>query len=379
MTAVHLSRIGGGAVVGSLLGILLHFVFGISLFPASPRRMPAPAVASKEPPPGLLEKERLAAAHQKRADDLSRKIAAAEEECTDLKKQIAAVPTRPPENSREAKIRKFGGLVVRMVKIGALRKTPQGSNIEVKPETMAEMQKLVGQLFALSGELGIDLQDQNSLFKNPELVSGIFEGMLSECGVAVDEAELAEWRSRVSARTAAPPPQPSTGFSSVLLSLDIQEEFLDRFGMKLMERDPAVASMLGSVGAAHSVSVAEATTAVAAALFLDDVVKAARLNEAQTAAVRPSLEAWASQYAQLLADARTKYGDAVAEGLLRGEATGKTAEEKLTNLRNRIRLQKEILQLQSRALETVSAQVDPEAAKKVLKLEKAYYFSRLKP
>lgn len=378
MKAVHLSRIGGGAVVGSLLGILLHFVFGISLFPAAPRRMPAPAGTSQEPPPGVLEKERLAAAHLKRGDDLSRKIAAAEQECADLKKRIAAVPSRPPENSREAKIRKFGGLMVRMIKVGALRNTRQGSNVEIKPETMAEVQRLVGEIFALSGELGINLQDQSSVFKNPEIVSGIFEGMLSECGVVADEAELAEWRSGLSARIAAPP-QPSTGLSNVLLSMAIQEEFLDRFGMKLMERDPAVASMLGNVGASNSVSVAEATVAVAAALFLEDVVKTARLNDAQTAAVRPSLEAWASQYAQLLSDARTKYGDAVVDGLFRGEAVGKTAEEKVTYLRNRVKLQSQILQLQFRTLETVSSQVDSEAAKRLLKLERAYYFNRLKP
>jgi hypothetical protein len=378
MTAVHLSRIGGGAVVGSLLGILLHFVFGISLVPAAPRRMPAPAAASKDAAPGILEKERLASAYQKRVDELSTRIAAAEQECADLRGKIAAVPARPAESAREAKIRKFGGVMVRMVRIGAVRRTPHGTNVELKPETMAEAQRLMGEVFALASELGIDLQDQTAFFKNPEIVSGLFEGMLAECGIAVEEADLQAWRTRVADRIASSP-RSTTGLTTTLLALALQEEFLDRFGLKLMQREPGVASMLGNLGTSTALGSSEETTAVAARLFLDDLAKAARLKDTQSSALLPTLEAWASHYAQLLAETRAKEGDAVVDGLLKGGTSGKSAEEQLAHLRNRIRLQSQILQLQSRTLEAVAGQLDAEGAKRVLRFEKAYYFGRLKP
>jgi hypothetical protein len=378
MTSQHLSRIGGGAAAGTLVGILLHVVFGISLFPAAPRKVDARAEVSKDPGPGILEKERLASAHQKRAEELSRKVAAAEQECADLKTRIAAVPVRPPENSREAKIRKFGVVMVRMVKIGALRNSPRGTNVEVKPEIMAETQRLMGELLSAAGELGINLQDQRSLYHNPELVAGIFEGILSECGVATDDAQLQEWRSRVADRISSRL-QSSTNLSTLSLALGLQEEFLDRFGLKLMEREPLLASLMGNLGTANSVSAAETTVLVAGALFLNDLSKFAGLDEAQTAALRPSLQAWAAEYAQILTDARAKYGDGPVDGLLRGDLTGKTAEEKFTQVRNRVKVQAQLLQLESRTLEAVAGQVTGDAAKRVLKFEKLYYFARVKP
>lgn len=378
MTSVHLSRIGGGAVAGTLVGILLHVVFGISLFPAAPRKVSARAEAPKDAAPGILEKERLASAHQKRVEELSRNVAAAEADCADLKNRIAAMPVRPPENSREMKIRKFGGIMIRLVKIGAVRNSPRGTNVEVKPETMGETQRLMGELLSTAGELGINLQDQRSLFHDPELVSGLFEGILSECGVATDEAQLEEWRSRVASRISSRP-QASTSLSTLALGLGLQEEFLDRFGLKLMEREPVVASLLGNFGTSNSLSSAETTVPVAVALFQKDLSQFAGLNEAQAAVLRPSLEAWAAEYGQILTDARAKYGDAVVEGLLKGEVTGKTAEEKFTHVRNRVSLQAQLLQLESRTLETIASQVSGDPAKRVLKFERLYYFARIKP
>lgn len=378
MTSLHLSRIGGGAVAGTLVGILLHVVFGISLFPAAPRKMAARAETSREAVPGILEKERLAAAHQKRVGELTRKISAAQLECADLKTRIAAVPVRPPENSREAKIRKFGGVMVRLVKIGAVRNTPRGTNVEVKPETMAETQRLMGELLSAAGELGINLQDQSSLFHNPELVTGLFEGILSECGVATDDAELQEWRSRVSSRISSRP-QGAASLSTLSLALGLQEDFLDRFGLKLMEREPVVASLLGNLGTTNSLGSSETSVPVAALLFSQDLARFAGLDEAQGAALRPAFEAWATEYAQVVADARGKYGDAVVDGLLRGESSGKTPEEKFAHVRNRVRVQAQLLQLESRTLETVAGQVTGDAAKRVLKFEKLYYFARFKP
>jgi len=89
MIAGQLSRVMGGILAGAALGLLFHWIFGISLFAASPRRAPAQEAPAKSSP-GVLDKERLASAHQKRVDDLAQKIAAAEQECGDLKARIAA-------------------------------------------------------------------------------------------------------------------------------------------------------------------------------------------------------------------------------------------------------------------------------------------------
>src|SRR5690348_4540489 len=120
MTASQMSRIGGGALAGAVVGVLLHFAFGVSLFSAAPRRAPAQE-ASAKPAAGVLEKERLAAAHQRRVDDLAQRIGTVEQECADLKTRIAATPVPSPEAERDVKNRRFGGIIVRMIRTGGIR------------------------------------------------------------------------------------------------------------------------------------------------------------------------------------------------------------------------------------------------------------------
>jgi hypothetical protein len=377
MTAPDLPRIGGGALAGAVLGVLLHFVFGLSLFSAAPRRAPAqeaPVKASS----GILEKERLAEAHQKRVDDLAAKIAAAEQECADLKTRIAATPVPSPETARDAKLRRFSEIVVKMAKIGALQTKGGQTSVQIKPETAAEMQKMMGEILSLAGELGIDLQDPTSMFRNPELLSGVYEGFLRECGMSGDEAAVREFKTWV-AGFAAANPQPPSRLAGVRRSMQIQEEFLERFGRKLMEKDPVLASLLGNLGSSRSVQVSEETTAAAATRFLKDVAKAAKLDDAQSSAVRPAFETWASQYAALLIDARTRYGDKVVDALRDNQPVGKTPDEQFAHLRARVRLMSQMTQLQQQTIETVAQQLGGDAAEQVLKFDKGYYFGRLKP
>jgi hypothetical protein len=377
MTASQVSRIGGGALAGAVIGVLLHFVFGISLFSAPPARSPAQEAAPKASA-GVLEKERLAAAHQKRVDSLAKAIGAAEQECADLKTRLAATPAPPLETPRDVKNRRFGGIIVKIIKMGGIKTRPGGRSIELRPENAAEMQRMMGELLNLAVELGIDLQDQSAMFRNPQLLAGMYEGILTECGVDAEGAALQELRAAIAGRIAAAP-QPPSAMNSVNLGLQIQEEFLERFGRKLMEKDPTVAALLGNLGSSSTVTSLEATTAVAAVQFLKDVSKSAGLSEAQSAAVRPAFESWAAQYAALLADARTRYGDKVVEGLRNADPVGKTPDEQYAHLRDRVRLQARIVQLQSATLDAVAQQLGGEAAQRLSKFDKSYYDGRLKP
>jgi len=377
MTSAQISRIGGGALAGAVIGVLLHFVFGLSLFSAAPRRGPAQEAPTR-PTPGVLDKERLAAAHQRKVDDLARRIAVAEQECSDLKARIAATPVPAAESSRDVKTRHFGTVIVKMIKMGAIKTRSGGNSIELTPERAAEIQRMMGELLSLAVELGIDLQDQSAIFRNPQLLGGMYEGILAECGVETDAAGLQELRTAISGRIAAFP-QPASRMSAVGLGLEIQGEFLDRFGRKLVEKDPAVAALLGNMGATNTVSSPESTTASAASQFLKDVAKVGGLTETQAAAVRPAFETWAAQYAALLTECRTRYGDKVVDGLRNPEPVGKTPEDQFTHLRNRIRVLSEITQLQARTLDAAAQQLGGDEAGRVLKFEKSYYYGRLKP
>ncbi len=377
MTASHVSRIGGGALAGAAVGVLLHFVFGISLFSAPPRRSPA-SEAPVKAPPGVLEKERLASAHQKRVDDLAGKIAAAEQECADLKARIAATPAKTAETARDAKNRRFGGMIAKLAKSGAMNGRGGNGTIEATPENAAEMQRMMGELLSLAVELGIDLQDQTSIFRKPELLAGLYEGVLTECGVALDAAAVQDLRSMIAGRVAAAP-QPLPRMAGVALGLQIQEEFLEKFGLRLVEKDPSVAALLGNFGGSNTMSIPETTVSLAATSFLKDVSKVAKLDDAQAAAVRPAFDSWASQYAAVLAEARTRYGDKVVDGVRGIAPVGTTAEEQYTHLRNRVRLQSQILQLQVRTLETAAQQLGGEAAERIAKFERTYYIGRFSP
>jgi hypothetical protein len=377
MTASHLSRVGGGALAGAVLGVLFHFVFGLSLFSAPPRTAPASEPPSKSGP-AVLEKERLAAARQKRVDDLALKIAGVEQECADLKARIAATPVPSPDAARQAKSRRFGEIVIKMAKMGALKSKPGETSVQITPETAAEMQKVMGEILSLAVELGIDLQDQTSMFRNPALVSGLYEAFLRECGLGDDEAAVQELRSLIAARVTAAP-QPTSRMHGLQMAQELQAEFLDRFGRKLMEKDPVLAALLGNLGPSNSTTFTEDTTAGAATRFLKDVAKSAKLDDAQSAAIRPAFETWASQYAALLVDARTRYGDKVVDGLRTPGSSGKTADEMYTHLRNRVRLMGQITQLQLQTLDAAAQQLGGDAAVQISKFDKGYYFGRLKP
>ncbi len=377
MTASTLSRIGGGALVGAVLGVLLHFVFGLSLFSAPPRTAPA-SEASPKAAPAVLEKERLAAAHQKRVDDLAQKITAVEQECAELKVRIAATPVPSPEAARQAKSRRFGEIIIKMAKLGVLKTKPDETSVQITPETAAEMQKAMGEILSLAVELGIDLQDQTSLFRNPLLVSGLYEAFLRECGLGDDEAAVQELRTLIANRVASAPP-PSSRMKGLQMAIELQGEFLDRFGRKLVEKDPVLAALLGNLGPSNSTTFLEDTTAAAATRFLKDVAKSAKLDDAQSAAIRPTFDTWASQYAALLADARTRYGDKVVDGIRQTGPSGKTPDEMYTHLRNRVRLMEQITQLQMQTLDAAAQQLGGDAAVQISKFDKGYYFGRLKP
>jgi len=237
---------------------------------------------------------------------------------------------------------------------------------------------MMGELLSTAIELGIDLQDQTSIFRKPELLAGIYEGILIESGVAMDDAAVQELRSMIAGRVAAAP-QPLPRMAAVSMGMQVQEEFLEKFGMKLVEKDPTLAALLGNFGASNTVSIPQTTVSLASASFLKDVAKAAKLDETQAAAIRPAFDSWATQYAALLADARTRYGDKVVDGLREIAPVGKSAEEQYTHLRNRVRLQSQILQLQVRTLETVAQQLGGDAAGWISKYEKCYYIGRITP
>ena len=92
-----------------------------------------------------------------------------------------------------------------------------------------------------------------------------------------------------------------------------------------------------------------------------------------------AFESWAAQYAALLADARTRYGDDVVDGLRSSDPVGKTSDEQYTHLRDRVRLQARIAQLQSATLDAVAQQLGGEAAPRLSTYDKSYYYGRLKP
>jgi hypothetical protein len=358
-------RILVAAIIGLLAGLFLHRGLGLSFVQLPPRAAAAapPADAGIR---GAAEAQKLQALHDDRQEDLRKRVAAAEQECADLKVKVAAAPKTPREPSREEKVRNLGRLLTKMVRLGA------GKPTSVTPE----VQKMLAEFMKLCTELKVDMTNSSTMFKNPEFASGVFEGFLDEFGIADDPAVRQEWKAGVLARIQTLGDNPS--------SLRIQKvandnllDFYDRFGERLFEKDAASAKMISAMSAGAAVSVSQATRKSAADSLLRDVAKTAMVDEATRSRLQPVADRWAAEYAVVIADATKAHGEEFLSTVLSPDKLPESREAALAQIRAMLRFKGRAYELQARALEEMAAQLDPDAAARLRKFDRAFYFKRI--
>jgi hypothetical protein len=368
------TAIGGSLFAGLVVGALLHFAFGLRVFPASPRPAPAgPTPAGGARAPGALEAERQASLRETRIRELRERLAAAEAERKELEARVAAAAARAPREETPAdKRRRFGRVMGKMLKV-SVSETQGRLVLADNPE---QAQKLMGELFGLAKELGINLNDSSSFYSNPELLAGLFEGLLDEFEIPLDDAARAELQAAVASRLSAPA-EGGSGLRSTLGAMQVTGDILERFGARLADRSPGLPAQLANFGASMTLSTSEASAERAAQMVHEDVRKAGKLSEAEAARLRPLADAWARDYAALLEDARRGLGAAAVEAALGGSADPKAGAPGLAAVREGLSLKARLVELEARMLESMAREVSPEAARRLLKFAKVYYFPKL--
>jgi hypothetical protein len=357
-------RILVAAVIGLLAGLILHRGLGLRFFDLPPRG--GAATPSETGGRGALEAQKLQALHDERQEELRKRLAAAEQECADLRARAAAAPRAPREPSREEKVRTLGRLLTRMVRLGS------GKPTSVTPE----VQKMLGDFMKLCKELDVDLTNSSTMFRNPDFAGGVFEGMLDEYGIAEDPAARAEWKAALVSRLQSLGDNPGS-LAIQKVSTENLLDFYHRFGERLFEKDAASARTISAMSAGSAVSITQTTRAKAAESLLGDVARTAKLDEATRSRLRPAAERWSAEYAALIAEATAAHGENFMASVLSPEKLPESNEAALTQIRNMLRFKTRAYELEARALEEMSAQLDPDAAARLRKFDKAYYFKRI--
>jgi hypothetical protein len=358
-------RILIAAVAGLIAGLILHRGLGLRLV-GVPLGNDAPAPPAPGGPRGAVEARHLQALHEEKLDDLRKRLAAAEQDCSELRAQVAATPKTPRQPSREEKVRTLGRLLTRMMRL-ASGKTP----------TMTpEMQRMLSDFMKLCTELGVDMSNSTTMFKNPEFTGGVFEGILDEYGFAGDPAARLEWKAGLASRLQSLGDNPS--------SLKLQQvaaqnllDFYDRFGERLFEKDPGAARTMSAISAGSALSTSQVTRRQAADLLLKDVAATATLDEATKARLRPIAERWAAEYGAVITEATQANGEDFMASMMTPEKFPASNEAALAQIRKTIQFRIRALDVEGRALEEMGTQLDSDVAARLRKLDKAYYFKRI--
>jgi hypothetical protein len=358
-------RILIAAVLGLIAGLILHRGLGLRFV-----GVPTETEAAVPPEPaglrGAVEAQRQQALHDEKLEELRKRLAAAEQDCADLRAKVAATPKAPRPPSREEKIRTMGRLLSRMMR-----------QVDRKrPTVTPEIQKNLTEFMKLCSELGVDMTNSTTMFKNPEFSGGIFEGMLDEYGITADQAARAEWKAGLASRLQSLGDNPSALTIQKVATENVLD-FYDRFGEGLFEKDPNAARTMSAMSAGAAVTMSEASRAVAAELLLKEAATAAKADDAAKARLRPIAERWAAEYGTLIAEATQTHGENFMSALIHQENLPASNEAALKQIRESLRFKERLLDLEVRTLDEMGTQLDPDAAARLKKIDKAFYFKKL--
>jgi hypothetical protein len=353
------------AVLGLIAGLILHRGLGLR-FVGVPMKNEAAAPAAPAGPRGAVEAQRQQALHDENLEELRKRLAAAEQDCAELRAKVAATPkaARPP--TREEKIRILGSLLARMAR-----------QVKTKPPSVTpDIQKNLTEFMKLCTELGVDMTNSTTMFKNPEFSAGIFEGMLDEYGVTGDEAGRAEWKAGLAARLQALGDNPGA-LAVQKVSTDNLLDFYDRFGERLFEKDGQSARVLSSMSAGSAVSTSQITRKAVADYMLATITSGMALDDATKARLRPIAERWAAEYGTLIAEATQTHGETFMSSMMSHDNLPASNEAALRQIRETLRFKSRALDLEARALDEIAAQLPPEAVAELKKFDKAFYFKKI--
>jgi hypothetical protein len=352
--------IGGGVLAGLVVGLFGHFVLGVN----SVRPLRRGAVAAE---PGQRPGESWAAAAQaelqaRRIEELRRKAAVAELEKADLERKLAA--TKAAATDREGKVRQLGRILARMMVLSKGGRVPA--------ENGPELQKKLGEFMRLYRELGFDSANPSALSADPAVFAGLSEGILEEAGIPLDEEERRAWRAEVAARL-SPIPADASALRSLLAVAAALGDFFDRFGERIRTVAPDMEEVLLQFRGESTFFASAISRRGAADLFVKDVARAAGLKGADAEALRPTVDAWAMEYAAILEEGRRKYGEEAVASVFAG--TGMNVPRR-PPAREFLQFRMQIIELQARTLEQLASQLTPEAAAAVLKLSRVYFYPK---
>jgi hypothetical protein len=357
-------RILVAAVAGLIAGLILFRGLGLR-FVGVPLRNGMPAPADSAGPRGALEAQRLQGLHDQRQEDLKKRLAAAERDCAELRAKVAAAPKTPREPSREEKIKTLGRLITRILRLGPGR----------RPTLSPEIQKMLGQFMRLCTELGVDMTNSTTMFKNPEFTGGIFEGMLDEYGIADPDARL-EWKAGLASRLQGLGDNPGA-LAIQKMSAENLLDFYNRFGERLFEKDPAAARALSAMSSGSAASISPSSRAQAAEYLLKDVAATVKLDDASKARLQPIAERWAAEYGTLIAEATQAHGDKFMSSMMAPDLSPMSDEAALTEIRSILRFRSSALGMEARALDEMASLLDPDQAARLRKFDKALYFKKI--
>ena len=313
-----------------------------------------------------MEAQRQQALHDEKLEELRKRLAAAEQDCADLRAKVAATPKAPRPPSREEQIRTLGRLLTRMMR------QVKGQ----KPSMTPEIQKNLTEFMKLCTELGVDMTNSTAMFKNPEFSGGVFEGMLDEYGITGDPAARAEWKAGLTARLQSLGDNPAA-LAIQKVSAENLLDFYDRFGERLFEKDPNAARVLSSMSAGSAVSMSETSRAQAAEILLKAVETATKADDATKARLRPIAERWAAEYGTLVAEATQAHGEKFMSSLINHDNLPASNEAALQQIRDTLRFKGRLLDLEARTFDEMGSQLDPDAAARLKKIDKAFYFKKI--
>ncbi len=357
-------RILIAAVLGLIAGLILHRGLGLR-FAGVPLRNEAPAPAAPAGPLGAVEAQREQALLDERMEELRKRLAAAEQDCAELRAKVASAPKAPRPPTREEKVRTLGRLLTRMMR------QVKGKQPSVTPE----IQKNLTDFMKLCTELGVDMTNSTTMFKNPEFAGGIFEGMLDEFGIDGDEAARADWKAGLAARLQSLGDNPGA-LTVQKVSAENLLDFYDRFGERLFEKDPGAARLISAMSAGSAVSTSHLTRRQAADYLLHEVSAGSTLDDATKARLRPIAERWAAEYGTLIAEAAQTHGEKFMSSMISPELPANN-EAALRQIRETLRFKGRALELEARAVDEIAAQLSPEPAARLKNFDKAFYFKKI--
>ena len=146
---------------------------------------------------------------------------------------------------------------------------------------------------------------------------------------------------------------------------------------RTFEKDPGATRMLMAMSAGSSLSTSQVSRQQAADYLLKDVAAAAKLDDATKARLRPVAERWAAEYGAAIAQATQANGEGFMATVLSLDKLPASKDAALAQIRNTLQFRGRIVELEARALEEMAAQLDPDAAGRLRKFDKTYYFKRI--